>query len=125
MKFASSSAAIAASMLLGNCLAAAEPRPLTEDIAPRALKAMENKGCYKAVGASMEKKKKDTFQSYGECQKTCVEKYKKAVMALTMGSYCWCGDKLPKADAKTNKSECNKKCTGYGADKCKYPPEKA
>lgn len=118
MKFVSSTAALVASLVLGNCLAAAEPNPLTEDIAPRALKALVNKGCYKAVGASMEQKNKDTFQSYGECQKTCVEKYKKGVMALTKGLYCWCGDKLPKSDAKTDKDECNKKCGGFDKDKC-------
>ena len=58
-----------------------------------------------------------TYQSSGYCQTQCV-KQGKAVGATSKGSDCWCGDKLPPQDSKTDDSDCDTKCQGFPEENC-------
>ncbi|WEW60579.1 Protein SLG1 [Emydomyces testavorans] len=92
-----SAAAVAVSILLDYGLVAASPGPAPSDVP---INKSTYKGCYSSSG-SMEDQGAYTFQSTGYCRDLCTS-LKRAVMGLTMGSNCYCGDKLPPASAKTD-----------------------
>jgi cell wall integrity and stress response component len=74
--------------------------------------------CYDSLGTNSDDDAvNDTFQSSGECQKTCVAKGAK-VMITTSGTTCYCGDALPPASAKVDSSQCDVDCGGYDLQKC-------
>lgn len=115
MKSLLSMATIVASLLLNSAPAAAEPvaRPAPETINDQTIQ-----GCWKSPG-SMEDQGADTFQSSGNCRVEC-NALNKLVMALTKGSNCWCGDKLPPKSQKVDMDLCQThKCPGYPSEKCK------
>ncbi|EAS36435.3 cell wall integrity and stress response component [Coccidioides immitis RS] len=99
-------AAIAASILLHGGLVGA-----ADDINKET-----SQGCYKSSG-SMKSQGPYTFQSVGYCRGVC-EKLKKPAMALSKGSHCYCGDKLPPKSQKTDDDDCKITCDGYPKEYC-------
>ena len=82
-----------------------------------ALKASTYEGCFDS-SEPLQDYGPNEFQSSGACQKQCVL-LGKAVMGLTKGTNCWCGDLLPAADSKVNDTKCNSFCVGYDKENCK------
>ena len=58
-----------------------------------------------------------TYQSSGYCQTQCAG-MGKAVMAITGGSTCYCGDELPALDQEVDPKSCNSPCAGFGQEMC-------
>lgn len=58
-----------------------------------------------------------TFQTSGYCQTQCLG-LDKAVMAITGGSTCYCGDELPSLDSEASDDKCNSPCNGYDQEDC-------
>jgi cell wall integrity and stress response component len=59
-----------------------------------------------------------TYQSSGACStKACVP-LGKAVMAMTGGNECYCGDEMPPLIYKVDISKCSASCAGYPNDNC-------
>jgi cell wall integrity and stress response component len=58
-----------------------------------------------------------TFQSSGWCQSNCTT-LGKAVMAITGGSTCYCGDELPALDQEVDLTSCDSPCAGFGQQTC-------
>ena len=87
-------------------------------IATTGLKPYTYKGCFSS-SKPLSDQGSWTYQSPGYCQGLCV-KLKKAVMATTTGSNCFCGDQLPVADSKASDSKCNTPCFGYDKDNCMF-----
>lgn len=83
-----------------------------------ALKAMTAEGCY-ATSDPLEDHGPNEFQSSGACQKQCVL-LGKAVLGLTKGTNCWCGDQIPAAASKVEDSKCNAFCVGYDKENCMW-----
>ena len=81
---------------------------------------MKKVGCF-----SSSKPLKDqgsaTFQTSGYCQPICADK-NQAVMGLTEGSNCWCGDLLPAENTKVSDDKCDTPCNGYDQENCKCWP---
>jgi len=92
-------------------MASAAPEPTM------ALKTLVSAACYSSSDP-LEDKGPYTYQSSGYCQKLCVETHNKPVMALTEGSDCWCGDKLPANSTRVDNSNCNAPCAGFDKEKC-------
>ncbi|EEP80646.1 predicted protein [Uncinocarpus reesii 1704] len=65
----------------------------------------------------MEDQGKYTYQSVGYCRGVC-KKLKKPAMALTKGTNCYCGDKLPPRSSKTDDDQCKRDCDGYPDEIC-------
>lgn len=80
------------------------------------LSAMTSKGCYSSSNGLTDQGSY-TYQTSGYCQPICV-KQNKAVLALSGGSDCWCGDTLPPADSKVDDTKCDTSCNGYGSEDC-------
>lgn len=59
----------------------------------------------------------NTFQTSGSCQAACGNEGQ-AVMAITGGSTCYCGQLLPPEDQEVDKSKCDSPCQGYGDEMC-------
>jgi hypothetical protein len=57
------------------------------------------------------------YQTQGYCQPICV-KQGQAVLGLSKGSDCWCGDELPAASSKVDDSNCDSPCNGFDQDMC-------
>ncbi|KAF9888330.1 hypothetical protein FE257_008763 [Aspergillus nanangensis] len=73
--------------------------------------AATKKGCY-SDASPLKDQGSYMYQSDGYCQKTCKDgDYK--VFAMTKGSNCLCGNKLPAENTKTSDSDCNSKCAGW------------
>ena len=81
-----------------------------------ALKALTYEGCFDSSDP-LQDHGPDEFQSSGDCQKQCVE-LGKAVMGMTKGTNCWCGDLMPASDSKVNDAKCNSFCVGYDKENC-------
>ncbi|KAH8434978.1 Stress-activated PKC1-MPK1 kinase pathway sensor [Aspergillus melleus] len=75
-----------------------------------------SKGCYSSAG-SLEDQGAYTYQSDGYCQKLCLDD-NYSVFALTGGTHCLCGNKLPSDSDKTSDSNCDKDCAGWPDVKC-------
>lgn len=95
------------------------PTPLatyTPHLEARGLATMTYQGCYSASdgltdqGAYM-------YQTTGYCQPICVNQ-NQAVLGLSAGSDCWCGDTLPPASSKVDDSKCDTPCNGFGTVMC-------
>ncbi|KAJ9620936.1 Stress-activated PKC1-MPK1 kinase pathway sensor [Taxawa tesnikishii (nom. ined.)] len=97
----------------------AEPVAVAEPAAASTtahLNAMTYVGCFSS-SQPLTNQGSYTYQTSGYCQPICVGK-NNAVLGLTGGSYCWCGDEIPAASSKVDDSKCNSPCTGYGQDDC-------
>ncbi|KAK1063924.1 Protein SLG1 [Friedmanniomyces endolithicus] len=82
----------------------------------QALPAMTYQACYSS-SAGLTDQGGFEYQTSSYCQKICV-KQNQAVLGLSAGSDCWCGDTLPPASSKVDDSSCNKPCDGYGSQMC-------
>ena len=81
---------------------------------------MKGQGCYSS-STPLKDQGTNIYQSSGACQKTCVEgSTSYAVMAMTEGSNCFCGDMLPAEDTKVDDSKCDTPCDGYDQEMCKF-----
>ncbi|KAI5289015.1 hypothetical protein KEM52_000943 [Ascosphaera acerosa] len=76
--------------------------------------AYELKGCYKKFNPLTDKGVY-IYQAAGHCVDEC-KNY--AVMAMTMGNDCACGDTVPAKSDKTDDDDCDKGCVGYPSDAC-------
>ncbi|KAF2169666.1 hypothetical protein M409DRAFT_20081 [Zasmidium cellare ATCC 36951] len=54
------------------------------------------------------------YQSSGYCSEHCSS----AVMGLTDGNQCFCGDQIPAESDKVDDSKCSTKCDGFGQEMC-------
>ncbi|KAI9757028.1 MAG: hypothetical protein M4579_003597 [Chaenotheca gracillima] len=112
MHLSSNSALWAASTLLWAASTSAQQAP-----SPTAqLNAMTYKGCFSSSDP-LTSKGGYQFQTQGYCQTVCAP-LGKAVMGLTSGDECWCGDKLPASSSKVSDSECNQPCKGFNKNEC-------
>ncbi|KAK3620123.1 Protein SLG1 [Elasticomyces elasticus] len=82
----------------------------------QALAAMTYEGCYSS-STGLTDQGSYMYQTKGYCQPICV-KQDQAVLGLSGGSNCWCGDTLPPASSKVDDSSCNTPCNGYGQENC-------
>jgi len=82
----------------------------------RALSAMTYEGCFSSSSGLTDQGSYE-YQTSGYCQGVCVNATQ-AVLGLSAGSNCWCGDVLPPASDKVSDSNCNTPCNGYGNDNC-------
>jgi len=80
------------------------------------LSAMTYQGCFSA-SSGLSDQGSYQYQTSGYCQPLCVNQ-NQAVLALSGGSDCWCGDVLPPANSKVDDSNCNTPCNGYGTESC-------
>jgi len=77
--------------------------------------AMQNIGCYSSSG-SLVAADNYLYQTKDWCaQKECSGQ---AVIGLTNGNGCLCGNSLPPASSKVDATKCNIGCTGFGTDSC-------
>lgn len=82
-----------------------------------ALKPITTLGCYASIAPLVEQGSY-SFQTSGYCQIQCGN-MNKAVMAITAGSTCYCGDDIPaQSNIASSNSSCNTPCDGYGTDIC-------
>lgn len=81
------------------------------------LGAIQTLGCYSSAGP-LKEDNTNTFQTSGSCQQVCGGEEQHAVMAITGGSTCYCGDVLPGLDKMVDKSKCNSPCQGFGQQMC-------
>ena len=92
---------------------------LISSTSAQGLKTMKGQGCYSS-STPLKDQGTNIYQSSGACQKTCVEgSTSYAVMAMTEGSNCFCGDMLPAEDTKVDDSKCDTPCDGYDQEMCK------
>lgn len=80
------------------------------------LNAMTYQGCFSS-STPMTNQGSYTYQTSGYCQPICVGQ-NQAVLGLTGGSNCYCGDQLPPADSKVDDSMCSTPCDGYDKEDC-------
>jgi cell wall integrity and stress response component len=78
--------------------------------------AVQTLGCYAKPDPLVEQGTY-TFQTSGYCQTQCVA-LNKAVMAITGGSTCYCGDELPALDNEVDDDKCDSACNGYSLQTC-------
>ncbi|KAG9245469.1 hypothetical protein BJ878DRAFT_533893 [Calycina marina] len=67
-------------------------------------------GCYSSTGGA-ELNSTNLFNTDGYCQQMCYP-LEKAVVLLSEGTKCWCGDLLPNNATLVSDSKCNVPCTG-------------
>jgi len=93
---------------------------LISSTSAQGLKTMKGQGCYSS-STPLKDQGENIYQSSGACQKTCVEDSNTsyAVMAMTEGSNCYCGDMLPAESDKVDDSKCDTPCDGYDQEMCK------
>ncbi|KAJ9654305.1 Protein SLG1 [Neophaeococcomyces mojaviensis] len=80
------------------------------------LGAIQTRDCYSSPGP-LKQDNTNTFQTSGLCQTVCGNQ-NHAVMAITGGSTCYCGDMLPALDSQVDISFCNSPCQGFGQQSC-------
>jgi len=86
----------------------------------RGLNAMTYQGCFSS-SSGLSDQGSYTYQTSGYCQPICA-KANQAVLGLSGGSDCWCGDVLPPADSKVDDSKCDSPCNGYDKENCTCTP---
>lgn len=59
----------------------------------------------------------NTFQTSGSCQIACGN-HNYAVMAITGGSTCYCGNEFPPLDKQVDASHCDEPCQGFDQQMC-------
>lgn len=111
MRFTSSAALSASSLLLATGAAASDS---FEVLVPRA--SMTYVACYSS-SEGLTNQTSYTFQSTGWCQDRCVGD-NAAVFGLTGGSDCLCGDELPPSSDKVSDSKCSQPCDGWPQAMC-------
>ncbi|KAA8894487.1 hypothetical protein FN846DRAFT_409786 [Sphaerosporella brunnea] len=81
-------------------------------------------GCYSTSG-SMNQSAENEFQSRGSCRSTCVDDAGTndngngyAVMSMTKGTWCYCGNFLPNSVFKVDDSKCKQPCGGFSQETC-------
>ncbi|QIX00369.1 hypothetical protein AMS68_005886 [Peltaster fructicola] len=74
------------------------------------------KGCYSS-STGLSYADTYTYQSSGHCVPLCTSKGA-AVVGLTNGSDCWCGDELPPVTSQADNSKCSTTCSGYNTEQC-------
>jgi hypothetical protein len=80
------------------------------------LRTMKSAGCYSS-STPLKDQGSNIYQSSGACQPICVDQ-DFAVMAMTEGSNCLCGDMLPSEDSKVSDDKCDTPCDGYDKEMC-------
>ncbi|EXJ88884.1 hypothetical protein A1O3_01948 [Capronia epimyces CBS 606.96] len=90
--------------------------PVIAQTATTAPASITTLGCYQHPNPLVEQGTW-TFQTSGYCQTQCVG-LNKAVMAITGGSTCYCGDELPSLDQEVDKSKCDSPCNGFDQQTC-------
>ncbi|GAB7365847.1 hypothetical protein MBLNU230_g7179t1 [Neophaeotheca triangularis] len=80
------------------------------------LNAMTYKGCYSS-SRGLSDQGSHIYQTSGYCQPICVDQGS-AVLGLSGGSDCWCGDQLPPEDSLVDDSNCDTGCNGYRQEDC-------
>ena len=80
------------------------------------LRTMQSAGCYSS-STPLKDQGSNIYQSSGACQPICVD-LDFAVMAMTEGSNCLCGDMLPSEDSKVSDDKCDTPCDGYDKEMC-------
>lgn len=83
-----------------------------------ALTSMTYVGCFSS-SQPLSDEGSYTYQTSGYCQPICVGQ-NQAVLGLTGGSDCWCGDLLPPTSSQVDDSNCNTPCNGYNQEMCTY-----
>jgi cell wall integrity and stress response component len=76
-------------------------------------------GCY-SVDDNLTPTNTSIYQSKGLCGGTICSPLGYAVMGMTAGSQCWCGNSIPATQVLGQ--NCNEQCPGYPNDTCIYPP---
>ncbi|KAF2033338.1 hypothetical protein EK21DRAFT_109135 [Setomelanomma holmii] len=109
----------AASMLLTAAADTATPtikNPITTPTITKPASALVDIGCF-ATGTPLENHGNYDFQSPGNCQLVCLQE-NKAVMGLSDGVNCWCGDLIPAKAWQVDNSSCETTCSGDDRWKC-------
>nr|OQO16712.1 hypothetical protein B0A51_14971 [Rachicladosporium sp. CCFEE 5018] len=88
----------------------------TQTTHAQALNAMTYQGCYSS-SQPLTDQGPWTYQTSGYCQPICV-KQGQAVLGLSGGSDCWCGDMLPSPGTKVGDEMCSTPCNGYDKENC-------
>ena len=79
-------------------------------------------GCYSNVGTMTEKAANNAFMAVGSCRPICVNGTPFATMAMTKGTACYCGHKLPNKKFKVKDALCKQPCGGFTANSCTATP---
>jgi cell wall integrity and stress response component len=77
-------------------------------------------GCF-ATSTPLESHGEFNFQSPGNCQLVCLQEGKD-VFAVSDGTTCWCGDKIPPKDSQVADDKCDTTCAGTDVTLCKLIP---
>lgn len=113
------SLSIAVAALLAGPCAATNSRYIPNSLEGRAVpdpSTVVYQGCYKSAGA-LKFKGNHSWQSYEKCQVMCDGM---AVEATTNEKACWCGNSLPPKSNLVDDSQCDKECTGYPQEHCRF-----
>lgn len=73
-------------------------------------------GCYSS-SEGLTYNDTNAFQSNGHCKDQCGP-LNKAVMAMTGGTDCWCGDMMPPLSTKVDDKFCDTGCVSWKEDNC-------
>jgi cell wall integrity and stress response component len=73
-------------------------------------------GCYSS-DQGLTYNNTNIYQSRGACQLVCFP-MGKAVMAMTGGNECYCGDEMPPLSTEVDISKCSAACVGWTPDNC-------
>jgi cell wall integrity and stress response component len=76
--------------------------------------------CYSTTGSMKETISKDIYMARGACRTECVKDPGYAVMAMTKGTDCYCGQKLPNDAFKVDDAKCKQPCGGFATETCKH-----
>jgi len=80
--------------------------------------------CYSSAG-KLKQMGDLEFNSRGDCHELCVTTEVKnggdgyAVMAMTKGTLCYCGNTLPNDSLKVDDAKCKQPCPGFAPEMCK------
>jgi cell wall integrity and stress response component len=77
-------------------------------------------GCF-ATSTPLESHGEYNFQSPGNCQLVCLQEGKN-VFAVSDGTTCWCGDKIPPKVSQVDDDKCDTTCAGTELSLCKLIP---
>jgi cell wall integrity and stress response component len=91
--------------------------PITTPTKTLAASAMVSIGCF-ATGTPLENHGPYEYRSPGNCQLVCIEQGK-AVMGLSDGENCWCGDEIPAKEWQVKNETCGTECAGDKTWTCK------
>lgn len=75
-------------------------------------------GCYSS-DQGLTYNNTNIYQSSGACHNVC-DPLGKAVMAMTGGNECFCGDAMPPLSTQVDDSKCSQSCGGWTPDNCMF-----